>query len=387
MKKIKKLVLVMMSMVMVFVTACGKDNTPKNALGDEGYRIIKLVEMHGEVNYTREGKEQAAYFNMNFENGDKVATGAEGSAGINLDDNKRLIMGADTSIAMVAEGDKENSRTIITLEQGEITNVISEKLAPEALYEIETSNATIGVQGTTFYVKAEEDKTVVYCDKGVVEVRVADTTHELEQGQAVKVEAETVTTVSQEQLEEEMSTEMLEKIEEIEEESSDMTEGGSANLAGENVASTHTETGETSSDTLPNGAVLEADGYYWKRYDDGTWIKYDAEGRYVEERGNAVGAKGESRYRISKYVTDEHGFNYMYQMDVYDSATDALVEAYIYHYDFVEERPVDENTAAVDKKLWYTYYYEETVEGLFIVQEEKTVYISGTNSWDEDGWN
>ncbi len=373
----KSLIVIIMTVTMLLVTACGKDNTPKNALGDESYRIIKLVEMHGEVNYTRDSKEQAAYLNMNFEDGDKVATGVESSASINLDDNKRLIMGADTSIAMTAEGDKENSRTIITLEQGEIMNSINEKLAPNAMYEIETSNATIGVRGTVFYVKADGDMTIVYCDEGVVAIETGDVEESISAGQAAKIEDEAVELVEPEEIKNEIPPEMLEEAYALKESIETGTDDASNGTSGEDAVG----------DKLPNGAVLEADGYYWTRYDDGTWIKYDAEGRYVEERGNAVGANGESRYRISKYVTDEHGFNYMYQMDVYDSATDALVEAYIYHYDFVEERPVDENTETVTKKLWYTYYYEETVKGLFIVQEEKTVYISGTNSWDEDGWN
>ncbi len=359
MNKIKKLVLVMMSMVMVLVTACGKDNTPKNALGDESYRIIKLMEMSGEVNYTRDNKEQAAYLNMNFENGDSVITGVESAATITLDEDKRLVMGADTSLTMVAEGDKENSRTIITLDKGEIMNSINEKLSPESMYEIKTSNATIGVQGTIFYVKADGDETIVYCEEGVVAVETDDAEAAVTAGQAVKIEAEDIVNMTQEELENEMSPDILSTLEAI--------------------------VGESTGDILPDGAVLEADGYYWVRHDDGSWIKYGADGNVVEGKGYSQGLNGERQYILYKYTTDEQGFNYAYQEDVYDLDTDAFVASYTDHYDFVEERVVDaaEPTGVV-RKLWYTHYFEEDKgDGDIFISDTQEVTI---RLWDHGGW-
>ncbi len=374
---VKKLAAIMFCGAMLSMTACG-EKSDDNAV-EGSYRIVKLVDMTGEVTYQRADKSQEAYLNMNFENGDKVSTGQASSADISLDDDKQLAMGADTSITMVAEGDKKNSRTIITLEQGEITNVIDGKLSSGSLYEIETSNATIGVHGTTFYVKSEGKETIVYCDDGVVEVEAGDTTKELESGQAVKVEEAAVTSISSEELKNEMSPEMMEELPVL-----DAIVGESSG-DGAGTSGPVTDPDAHEGDTLPNGAVLEADGYYWQRNDDGSWVKYGADGNVVEVKGYSSGLNGERQYILYKYTTDAQGFSYAYQEDVYDLDTDALVASYTDHYDFVEERPIDaSDPTGVVRKLWYTHYFEEDKgDGDIFVSDtqEMTIHV-----WDDGGW-
>ncbi len=171
----------------VCMTACGKEDS---------YRVIKLVEATGEVTYTRDDKEEKVYENMNFENGDAVETGKESAAKLSLDGDKYLYMGADTSIEMEATGNEKDNRTVIELISGEISNDIQKELSDKSLYEIKTSNATIGVHGTIFYVKEDGDKTIVYCEEGEVKVETEDDTKTIKEKEAVVVEDDTITETS-----------------------------------------------------------------------------------------------------------------------------------------------------------------------------------------------
>ncbi len=372
MKNIKKFTVIMMVMLMVVFTACG--NKPDNMVGDESYRIIKLVEMTGEVNYTRDSKMQAAYLNMNFQNGDAVATGTESSASITLDEDKKIVMGADTSITMVAEGDSENSRTIITLDKGEIMNSIGEKLSPEAMYEIDTSNASIGVRGTVFYVKADGDTTVVYCHQGEVAIATGDIEESVLQGEAVKIEDNSVVAINTEDIMNELSQDMIDELSAVDEGTDEGTDGTSEAAQGS---------------TIPDGAVLEADGFYWIRNDDGSWIKYDSQGYVVEEKIYSTGDYGDT-YSIRTYTTDEYGYNYFYQALEYSVTTDELIATHNQEFVFVEERPLDGEQDGVVRKIWYNY----KISGIYtdgrgyVYPGEMTVriYENGSNELS-DGWN
>ncbi len=163
MKKLRLSAMIILSFALL-LTACAKEDS---------YRIVKLKTYEGDVIYTRDDKTDEVYINMNFENGDTVETGKKSSATISLDSDKTLYMQEMTEILMEAEGDAKDSRTVIHLESGEIINEITEPLTSGALYEIKTSNASIGVQGTTFLVRYEEERTIVYCEIGKVKV-VAD---------------------------------------------------------------------------------------------------------------------------------------------------------------------------------------------------------------------
>lgn len=166
--------------IMCLMTGCGKKL--------EG-RIIKAVDLLGTVTYTRENKDSDVYINMNFQAGDAVATGENSSLMMLIDSDKHVYLYADTRITMNCSGDEKNSKTFIKLESGEIYNDIDNKLSEDSQYEIETSNATIGVRGTEFYVKYQDDKTIVYCQDGTVSVKSESNEIMLPPSQAAVVEA------------------------------------------------------------------------------------------------------------------------------------------------------------------------------------------------------
>ncbi len=188
----------MLSLVMILsMVGCDKK--------EESYRVVKLVEMTGDVKYTRDGETAAVYENMNFENEDKVTTGAESSAKLSLDGDKYLYMAADTSIVMVAEGDDKDSQTTIKLEEGEISNTLQNKLSENSMYEIETSNAVISVTGTTFYVKNDGDKTIVYCEDGEVKITAGDQAESIKASQASIIKNSIIEIISPEDILDEVS--------------------------------------------------------------------------------------------------------------------------------------------------------------------------------------
>ncbi len=248
------------------------------ACGEESYRIVKLMEKEGTVTYTRDEEIADVYENMNFENGDSVATAEESSAKLSLDADKFLTMGANTSIQMVAEGNETDSLTTITLNQGEISCEIQNALSANSLYEVKTSNATIGVHGTIFYVKAGEDRTIVYCENGEVEVTSGALTQTLLPSEAVIVEKGTITETSIENILDEVSdvagtvlTKLAQMKEDLLTEITDDTNGA------DNVLSEDIE--------IPEGATLDMyeDGTYYFRYADGSYEYYGYTGDMVDE--------------------------------------------------------------------------------------------------------
>ncbi len=185
---------------MTFTLASCKDGDK-----DESYRIIKLVSFEGSVTYTRDDKTKDVYKNMNFESGDDLKTGEQSNATLALDSDKKITLAAQPEINMKAAGDEDDSRTYIDLKSGEILNEINEPLKSGALYEVKTSNATVGVKGTIFLVKAEDDRTIVYCEKGVVEIKSEEKTEQITANQAAVVENGTVSIVPVEEIKDSVS--------------------------------------------------------------------------------------------------------------------------------------------------------------------------------------
>ncbi len=194
----KSIILSLCTVMAVCMTACGDSK-------DDSYRIIKLKESSGYVTYTRDSKTEDVYENMNFENGDQVVTAVNSGATLSLDSDKFLYMGANTSIELMAEGDAKDSKTSITLHSGEITSEIQEKLSESSMYEIETSNATMAVQGTIFYVSYCDEKTIVYCEEGEIKITSGENTSILSPEEAFIIEGDSINPVPVEDIIDEMS--------------------------------------------------------------------------------------------------------------------------------------------------------------------------------------
>ena len=124
----------------------------------ESYRSIQIYELNGSTIIDRQGiGEMEAIENLYLESGDRLIVGADSYARLKLDDDKYILIEADSILTIVAEGDKENSKTYIDLEQGAVTNEIQNKLSSDSTYSISTPNSVMAVRGTVFRVEISFD--------------------------------------------------------------------------------------------------------------------------------------------------------------------------------------------------------------------------------------
>lgn len=124
----------------------------------ESYRSIQIYELNGSTIIDRQGiGEMEAIENLYLESGDRLIVGADSYARLKLDDDKYILIEADSILTIVAEGDKENSKTYIDLEQGAVTNEIQNKLSSDSTYSISTPNSVMAVRGTVFRVEISYD--------------------------------------------------------------------------------------------------------------------------------------------------------------------------------------------------------------------------------------
>jgi hypothetical protein len=116
----------------------------------------------GDAFIERMGQRMAALVGTNVEAADSIVTGADGSAGITFNDNSRLSVGPNSTLAIsrfnfnptTHEGNFDTS-----LKRGTLS-VVSGKLAkrsPEAM-TVSTPSTILGVRGTEFVVEAGEEQ-------------------------------------------------------------------------------------------------------------------------------------------------------------------------------------------------------------------------------------
>lgn len=139
MKK-KIAVLVMAVLMMIACVACGK----------EEYRTIKVYKIQGSSEVTRNESDKVdAYEGMLMESGDNVRV-KDGKITVCADEDKYIYAEKGTEFNLVASGNAQNSKTTIEVKRGNVTSEIQNKLAADAVYEVNTPNLSMSVRGTVF---------------------------------------------------------------------------------------------------------------------------------------------------------------------------------------------------------------------------------------------
>ncbi|MCM1326756.1 MAG: FecR domain-containing protein [Bacteroidales bacterium] len=127
----------------------------------QSYRSIKIVEMEGKVAIDREGMASLdASVNMNLVSGDYVTTQQDSYVVLRLDADKYVMLGEGGAMKVIAEGDENSGRTSIELASGSVLNEIQNPLGQNATFDIVTPNATMSVRGTVFEVRKNADGTM-----------------------------------------------------------------------------------------------------------------------------------------------------------------------------------------------------------------------------------
>lgn len=125
---------------------------------EEAYRSIMVYELEGRAVIERVdiGTIDAAE-NLYLESGDRVSVQPDSMMRMKLDDDKYITAEADSVFSLEAEGDGQNSKTRIRLEQGAVTNEIQKPLSGESLYETSTPNSVMAVRGTIYRTELCDD--------------------------------------------------------------------------------------------------------------------------------------------------------------------------------------------------------------------------------------
>ncbi|MDO4545209.1 MAG: FecR family protein [Bacillota bacterium] len=144
----------------------------------ETYRSVEVLETVGTAEVTRKKKDMAVYESMKLQPRDLMSTGEDSQVDLKLDDDKYVVAGESTKVRFIAKGNKEKGSIRLKLKEGELSNVIENKLSEEDSYEVETPDCVMAVRGTEFYVMAGKladgkgTRTVLSVQEGSVEVQL-----------------------------------------------------------------------------------------------------------------------------------------------------------------------------------------------------------------------
>ena len=146
-----------------------------------GYRNIRVADLTGTSRVTSMLSVSDAFKGQNLVNGDNVEVFEKSSLTLALDSDKHVVASELTKFSVEAFGaEGKDSRTIIHLEKGTISNQIDNKLLPSESYVVESPNASMSVRGTIFTVNVFFDNaglchTTVEVKEGTVELAEKDT--------------------------------------------------------------------------------------------------------------------------------------------------------------------------------------------------------------------
>ena len=114
---------------------------------------MRLLKVEGTVTIEdASGNVKPVIDNIRFQSGDTLSTGTDGLASIGLDDTKIVTLQNDSSAQFIKNG----KQIELKLKQGGVFFEVTEKLTDDETYEIETSNMTVGIRGTSGYVWYDE---------------------------------------------------------------------------------------------------------------------------------------------------------------------------------------------------------------------------------------
>ncbi len=140
-----------------------------------GYRNIRIADLTGTSRVTSLLSVSDAFKGQNLVSGDNVEVLEKSTLTLALDSDKHVIASELTKFSIEAFGaEGKDSRTVIHLEKGTISNEIDNKLLSPESYVVESPNASMSVRGTIFTVNVFFDNaglchTVVEVEQGVVE--------------------------------------------------------------------------------------------------------------------------------------------------------------------------------------------------------------------------
>lgn len=121
---------------------------------EEAYRMIQVLEASGNVSVERASMgAMDAYAGMRLESGDKITVGGDSWLKIKMDDDKYALVEPNSTLRLEASGSSADSKTVLHLEAGAVSNRLEKELSENSSYEVNTPNSTMAVRGTVFRVE------------------------------------------------------------------------------------------------------------------------------------------------------------------------------------------------------------------------------------------
>lgn len=154
---------VIICILTVLLAAC---STPVEGIEGDIYTALSVLQTAGTVTVERESNTLDARAGMRLFNLDTVKTAAASSAWLTLDEHKAAQLGEQTVLRV----DRRSSGFALTLTAGEITARIDRPLDDGESFNVYAGNLTMGVRGTVFTVRLEDDIVTVEVERGVVAV-------------------------------------------------------------------------------------------------------------------------------------------------------------------------------------------------------------------------
>ena len=129
---------------------------------------MRLLRVEGTVNIEdNNGTSKPVMDNIRFQSGDALNTGSDGLASVSLDDTKIVTLQSDSR----AEFRKNRKKLELKLTKGALFFEVTEHLKEDEVFEIETSNMTAGIRGTSGYIYYDEEgREAIVVTDGVVKI-------------------------------------------------------------------------------------------------------------------------------------------------------------------------------------------------------------------------
>jgi hypothetical protein len=138
----------------------------------------KLISMEGDVQVIRAGGEKPfkAFVNMRLTEGDRIITGSNGTAKVQMEDDVIITLAENTRIYLSElRGSQGAQQSSINLQSGAVGSSVGKKLTDNSRFEIKTPTAVMGVRGTEFFTQYYNGNVDVRVVNGTVEVSVSVT--------------------------------------------------------------------------------------------------------------------------------------------------------------------------------------------------------------------
>ncbi|KRE47837.1 FecR family protein [Paenibacillus sp. Soil522] len=170
MKTLKLFFVTLLVMVLILPTSVFAKDTGKAG---------KMTAVTGKAEVKKGGgfKKFNAFKGMAITQGDTIMTGSDGKVKMDLDSDKEVTIGTNTTLVvseLVKSAKALGGKTSLSLLKGKVLVSIKKKLDGDSRFEIETPTAIMGVMGTDFTVKYENEESYVGVFEGAVKTKYGE---------------------------------------------------------------------------------------------------------------------------------------------------------------------------------------------------------------------